>query len=173
MDTFPSLAPTTRIFSPGDVPSAIQTSLSGMRNGFRRGSRRIGQTLGLTFNYLTETEINLIKDHYFQARGSYDIFFLSSKIWGDFAAIPIPSPSNIAWRYAAPPVITDSTYDRWSVSVDLISYVIELGDIDIDIPAGDTGSDPGLPTAVDYIYDGLTSSALPARDYIINSGASV
>lgn len=173
MDAFPALAPTTRIFSPGDVPNTVQVSLSGSRVAFRRGSRRVDQGLRLTFGYLEESQVELIRDHYFQAKGSYDIFFLPSEIWGDFTALPIPSPSNIAWRYDTSPEVTDSTYDRWSVSVDLVSYVIELGDINIDIPAGDTGSDPGLPTAVDYIYDGLTSSASPARDYIINSGASV
>ena len=171
--TFPALVPSARTYIPGDVPQVRQVALSGIDTAYRLGSRRVGQLLSLSFNNISEAQLNEIRDHYIAQDGSYNIFYLPQEIWSGYVTPPVPSPSNVAWRYGAPPTITDGSCDLWSVEVELASYVIELGDIEIDIPAGDTGSDPDLPTAVDYIYDGLTSSALPARDYIINSGASV
>ena len=77
MATFPSLTPTTRLYTPGDFPSAIQSSSSGTTTGFRRGNRRINQTLQLTFDNLTETQVNLIRTHYDGQNGSFSIFYLS------------------------------------------------------------------------------------------------
>jgi hypothetical protein len=170
--TFPALVPSARTYTPGDVPQVRQVALSGMDTAYRLGSRRVGQSLSLTFNNISEAQLNEIRDHYVAQDGSYNIFFLPPEVWSGYAVPPVPSPSNVAWRYGTPPTITDGSCDLWSVEIELASYVIELGDIDIDIPPGETGSDPDLPTTVDYIYDGLTASASPARAYLIDSGAS-
>lgn len=170
--TFPSIVPSARSYTPGDVPQSVQTSLSGAFNAYRLGSRRIGQSLSLSFNNISESQLNDIKSHYVAQDGSFNIFFLPQETWSGYTAPPVPSPSNVAWRYGEPPTITDGSCDLWSVEVQLVSYVIELGDISIDTPDGDTGSDPGLPAVVDYIYDGLTASASPTRAYLIDSGAS-
>ena len=89
----------------------------------------------------------------------------------------MPSPSNVAWRYATSPTITDSSCNLWSVDIELASYVIDVGDIDIELPGGGAGppappGEPPPPPVVDYIYDGLTAALLPVREYIINSGGS-
>ena len=166
MDPFPSLAPTTRIFSPGEIPKTQQVALSGATIGYRRGNRRVGQSLNLTFGHLTEAQMDLIKAHYFAANGSYDIFFLSAEIWGDFESPPVPLLSDIAWRYSAPPTIEDVSFDRFTVSVELISYAINFSDLIFD--AGGAAATP----ARTYILDAGAASATPARDYIINSGAA-
>lgn len=151
MSTFPALAPTTRVYTLGDLPIARQQSLSGVQVGFRRGNRRIGQTLSLSFAYLTEDDMNLIKDHYFDRQGSYDIFYLSPEIWGDYESPPVPLLSDFAWRYASEPSIQDVSYDRFTVEVELQTIPIDTGDL---------------------VFDALQASASPARTYILDAGGA-
>lgn len=166
--TFPALVPSARTYVIGNVPQIQQVALSGASVRYRQGNRRVDQTLQLAFNNISEAQLLQIRSHYIAQDGSYGIFFLPQETWSGYAVPPVPSPSNVAWRYAAPPVITDGSCDLWSVSVELTSYVIESGDIDIELPT--PGADPA--PVVDYIYDGGSAAATPARDYIIDSGAS-
>ena len=152
MSLFPSLAPTARVYSPGDIPSSMQQSLSGVTSGFRRGNRRFDQTLQLTFSHLVESDMDLIKDHFFDRKGTFDIFFLPSEVWADYSGTPpVALIDNFAWRYASSPVITDVSYDRFTVEVELRTIAIDTGDL---------------------IFDGLTASATPARTYTLNAGAA-
>ena len=100
MATFPSLIPTTRLYIQGDFPSAIQQSSNGATTGFRRGHRRINQTLQLTFDNLSETEVNLIRSHYDGQNGSFSVFFLSSTTWSGYNSPPVALLSDFAWLYA-------------------------------------------------------------------------
>lgn len=170
--TFPAIVPSARTYTPGDVPQATQVALSGVYSSYRFGSRRVAQSLSLSFNNISEAQLNQIRDHYIAQDGSYNIFFLPPETWSGYTTPPVPSPSNVAWRYGEPPTITDGSQDLWSVEVQLASYVIDLGDLSIDTPDGDSGSDPGVIDIAAYIYDGLSSSASPARDYLIDPGAS-
>ena len=113
--TFPALVPSVRAFTSGDVPQSSQVSLSGVNTGFRRGNRRMGQSLTLGFTNLTETQLNLIKDHYIDRQGTFDIFFLSSEVWNGYTTPPTALVDAYAWRYAGPPTITDGIVGRWSV----------------------------------------------------------
>ena len=162
MATFPAIIPTTRLYTQGDFPSAIQASSSGATTGFRRGNRRINQTLQLTFNNLTETQVNLIRTHYDGQNGSFEIFYLSSSTWSGYTSPPVALVSDFAWLYATPPTISDGIVSKWNVEVELISVPVEIGDIIFD--AGNSST-----TARSYILDALTSSASPARDNIIES----
>ena len=166
MDFFPSLSPNVRVYSVGDVPVARQMALSGAATNFRRGSRLVNQNLQLTFSHLTETNMNLITAHYLAAKGTYDFFFGTSALWGDYSGPePVPALGNTAWRYASPPSIADVSYDRFTVEVELISHSVEQGDFNLD-GGGADGS------AAVYIVDALTASATPARTYIFNGGDS-
>lgn len=166
--TFPALIPSARVYVPGDVPQVQQVALSGAAVRYRQGNRRVDQTLQLAFSNISESDLNQIKAHYIAQDGSYGIFFLPPQTWSGYAVAPVPSPSNVAWRYSAPPIIVDGSCDLWSVEVELVSYVIDSGDIGIELPG--PGAEPN--PVVDYIYDGLSAAALPAREYIIDSGAS-
>lgn len=158
---FPALAPTTRTFIPGDTPRSMQVALSGATAGYRQGNRRVNQTISLTFGHLTEAQMNLLQSHYISANGTYDIFFLSPEIWGDYIDPPVDLLSDIAWRYASAPSIEDVSFDRFTVEVELISYAINTGDLVFD--AADADSTP----ARDYILDAGGAAATPARDYLI------
>ena len=166
MATFPEIIPTTRLYSQGDFPSAIQSSSSGVTTGFRRGNRRINQTLQLTFNNLTETQVNLIRTHYDGQNGSFEIFFLSASAWSGYATPPVALITDYAWLYSSPPVISDGIVSKWNVEVELLSVPIDIGDLIFD--GGDSTT-----TARAYIIDALTSSSSPARTNIIDAGSSV
>ena len=162
MATFPSIIPTTRLYTQGDFPSAIQSSSSGATTGFRRGNRRINQTLQLTFDNLTETQVNLIRTHYDGQNGSFEIFFLSSECWAGYTTPPVALVSDFAWLYANPPTISNGITSKWNVEIELVSVPIDTGDLIFD--AGDSTT-----TARTYLVDALTSSSSPARTYIIDS----
>lgn len=168
MAAFPSLAPSTRIYTPGQFPGARQTALTGVSTAFRRGSRSINQSLQLAFSHLTQANMNLIKAHYYAQRGSFDIFFLSAEIWGDYQGVPpVATLDNVAWRYAAPPRLVDVSFDRFNVEVVLESQAINTGDLVYDAEAA------AATPARTYLLDGGAASATPARDYIIEAFAAI
>ena len=162
--TFPALVPSVRTFASGDVPQSRQQSLSGVETGFRVGNRRAEQTLSLGYTNLTETQLNLIKDHYVDRQGTFDIFFLSAEVWNGYTTPPVALVDAYAWRYAGPPTISDGIFGRWSVDVELVTHAVDITDFVID---GRTASATDTRT---YNMDGGSASATPARTHVINSG---
>ena len=167
MATFPSLIPSSRLYIQGNFPSAIQTSSSGVTSGFRQGNRRVNQVLQLGFLSLTETQVNLIRTHFDNQSGSFEIFFLSSNTWSGYGTPPVALVTDFAWLYNTPPSITDSILtNRWDVELQLKSVPIDIGDLIFN--GGDSST-----TSREYILDALTSSSSPARTNIIDAGTSV
>jgi len=163
---FPALIPSARVYIPGDVPQQQQVALSGANSGYRQGNRRIGQTLGLSFNNISESDLNLIKAHYLSVDGTFGIFYLSAEVWNGYASPPIPLLSDYAWRYAGAPAVTDGSCDLWSIEVELTTYAINTGDLVFD------GGLAAAAPARDYTLDAGGAAATPARDYIISPGAA-
>lgn len=160
--TFPALVPSSRTYSPGNIPQSQKISLSGNATGFRRGNRRTEQTLSLSFTNLTEAQVDLIKAHYVDRQGSFDIFFLPSEVWSGYTTPPIPLLSDYGWRYSSPPTVTDGIVGRWGVDVELVTYAIDTGDLVFD---GELA--PSIPART-YILDAGGAASTPARDYLIS-----
>jgi hypothetical protein len=116
----------------------------------------------MSFEYLTEAEMLLIKDHYIDRQGTFDTFYLSGAIWGDHVTPPVPLISDFIWRYSSQIVITDTSFDRFNVEVELETIPIELGDLIFDAQQA-----PSTPLRL-YLLDAGGAAATPARDYIIN-----
>lgn len=165
MANFPSITPSTRLYTQGNFPSAIQASSTGVTTGFRRGNRRINQTLQLSFNNLTESQVTQIRNHFDGQNGSFSIFYLSAEVWAGYTTPPVALVSDFAWLYANAPTISDGIVSKWNVEIELVSVPVDIGDLIYN--AGDSST-----TARAYILDGLTSSASPTRDNIIESGHS-
>lgn len=165
MATFPSIIPTSRLYTQGNFPNVLQASSDGTVTGFRLGNRRIDQTLQLTFDNLTETEVNLIRTHFDGQNGSFEFFYLSASTWNGYASPPVALVTDFAWLYASPPVISDGITSKWNVEIELRSVPIDIGDLIYS--GGDSSA-----TARSYILDALTSSSSPARSNIIDSGTS-
>lgn len=159
--TYPALIPSARTFAPGIIPQSDQATMSGLQTGFRRGNRRTEQTLQLSYTNLTETQLNLIKAHYIDRQGTFDIFYLSAETWNGYTTPPVGLLSDFAWRYAGPPTISDGIVGRWAVDVELRTYAIDTGDLIVN------GGLAAATPARTYILNGGLAAASPARDYVI------
>jgi len=161
MATFPEIFPSARTYTPGDLPSVMQASLSGAVSGFRRGNRRIEQALELSFQHLTEAQVTEIRNHYDGQKGSYEIFYLSESVWIGYGTPPVPLVSDFCWLYAGPPNISDGITSRWNVEVSLKTVPVDIGDLIVDgQDASDTWAyilEAGSASTSnqDYIFDGL------------------
>lgn len=162
--TFPALVPSARVFTTGNLPQTNQVSLSGVNTGFRQGNLRTEQTLALTYTNLNETDLNLIKDHFIDRKGTFDIFFLSSEVWSGYVFPPTGLVDVYAWRYAEAPRISDGIVGRWTVEVNLVSHITVRAELVID------GLSASAADSRAYIVDGGSASATPERTYVITSG---
>lgn len=129
--TFPSMKPSARSFTMGDVPSTTYTSLSGVV--FRRayGNKQTGHTLNLTFKNVGDTSelksgagtAKEIVEHYNDCNGTFESFKLPDKIFdgmGSSLEGLIQAPSDVKWRYAAAPSVQSVIGGVSTVSVRLI-----------------------------------------------------
>ena len=160
MATFPSIVPSGRTYSPGDLPSVMQSSLSGVVSAYRKGNRRIAQTLQLSYQNLTEAQVTEFRTHYDTQKGSYEIFYLSTETWAGYTTPPVSLVSDFAWLYAGPPTIADGFTSRWNVEIELRTVPIDPGDLIFD---GQDASDTWA-----YILEAGSASTAD-QDYIIDS----
>jgi hypothetical protein len=120
----------------------------------------------LSYLNLIEADFLLLKAHYLDRQGTYDIFFLSTETWNGMATPPVPLLSDYAWKYSAPLVVSHASCGRFNVEVELETQPIDLSDLIID------GGLAGATPARDYIVDGGLASATPARTYVISPGGA-
>ena len=131
---FPAIRPTSRTFTTGDYPSKTYTSLSGAIFKRAFGNRQTGYTLNLTFRNIGDTSelrslsgtAKQIIDHYNSVDGTYDKFNLPDRMFAgmdDGLETLIQAPSNISWRYAAPPQVESV---KTGVSTVIVSFIGEL-----------------------------------------------
>ena len=131
---FPAIRPTSRTFTMGDYPSKTYTSLSGAIFKRAFGNRQTGYTLNLTFRNIGDTSelrplsrtAQQIIDHYNSVDGTYDKFNLPDRMFAgmdDGLETLIQAPSNISWRYAAPPQVESV---KTGVSTVIVSFIGEL-----------------------------------------------
>jgi len=128
---FPGIVPTTRAFTMGDYPSKSYTSLSGVIFKRAFGNRQTGYTLSLTFKNIGDTSqlrtnsgnVKQIIDHYNSVDGTYDKFSLPDNMFAgmdDDLESLIQAPTDISWRYAAPPQVQSVKAGVSTVTVKLV-----------------------------------------------------
>lgn len=120
MTAFPSVQPSSRVWSPGTRPQTLYQSLDGIEIRFLHGSRIVGQKLALTFENVTEAVGKSITDHYAANGTTYGTFSLPAAVFAGMAAYNYTNEATNAWRYAGPPQVTYSTPGYQSVSVELL-----------------------------------------------------
>jgi hypothetical protein len=131
MSAFPSLRPTERTISMGQVPVKEYRALNGatVRRSF--GNQRFAYELTLSFQNITEKSLSLIWDHYHDNRNIRDGFTLPSSIFSGYRTNAqigrdegflsrIQALSNIKWRYLQPPQIESVYINLSTVQVVLI-----------------------------------------------------
>jgi hypothetical protein len=120
MTTFPSVQPTSRVWSPGVRPQTLYQSLDGIEIRFIHGSRTVGQRLSLTFDNVTEASGKSITDHYAANGTTYGTFSLPAAVFAGMASYNYTNEATNAWRYAGPPQVTYGPPGYQSVSVELL-----------------------------------------------------
>jgi hypothetical protein len=105
---YPTLAPASRSFTPGDYPIKTYQSQSGVETRILYGSKRTNMTLELSYDNITDTEAQSFATHYDEVKGSYLTFALPSAVRSGWTGAPatIDVVSGAAWRYGEPPSIT-------------------------------------------------------------------
>ena len=130
-DAFPHIVPTTRSFTMGDYPSTTYRSLSGAIFKRSFGNKQTGYSLDMTFKNIGDTEelrpysgtAKAILDHYEVADGTFASFALPDFVFrgmSDGLESIIQHPSNISWRYAAPPRVQSVRPNMSTVTVRLV-----------------------------------------------------
>lgn len=118
MADFPALEPTTRALTLGDFPQLVYQGASGGEVRFKQGSDRVEQVLSLGYEYLTESEVQQLLDHYETQQGSLIAFDLPAIIWSTYSTPPVSS-SDYQWRYASGFDVGLAGPLRYNVSIDL------------------------------------------------------
>lgn len=118
MADFPSLEPTSRVYTLGDTPQAVHEGVSGVGVRFRQGSDFVLQRLTLGYEYLTESEAQQLIDHFDGQEGSLIAFDLPSTIWTGYTTPPVNS-SDYQWRYSRGFEVNLAAPLRYNVSVEL------------------------------------------------------
>ena len=124
MADFPALTPNARQLTLGDFPQATHGGPSGINVRFLFNKTKGAEHL-LTLSYvgLTETQANLITNHYVGQQGSLIAFNLPSVVWSGYSAVPV-SASNYQWQYAgAFSVEQGGVTGRFNIEVDLLSVL--------------------------------------------------
>lgn len=86
------------------------------------GANPANATLSLTFQYFSESDVNLILAHYAAQKGSFEGFGLSSNISADLTATTL-TPSGNSWIYDGPPEVEYISCGIYTVAVSLVSVL--------------------------------------------------
>lgn len=119
MADFPSLAPSTRSFTPGVYPHTPFTSMSGEQSRIRHSTAVLGGLLELTFIRASESDRLAIEMHYSGQLGTFIPFALSAAVFSGFTQLEI-DPFGF-WRYAKPPEVEDYCGPTATIQVSLVS----------------------------------------------------
>lgn len=121
MTTFPSIQPSSRMWTPGSRAQTVQTAMDGVEVRFVHGDRTVGQRLSLTFNNVTETVGKSITDHYAANGTTYGTFELPAALFAGMASYNYTKPATNSWRYDSPPQVTYGVPGYQSVTVELVA----------------------------------------------------
>lgn len=120
MSDFPSVEPSSRVWTPGVRAISTFETLDGIEVRFLHGQRVTKQRLSLTFENVTESVGKSITDHYAANGTTYGTFNLPSQVFAGQGAYSYTNESNNAWRYAGPPQVTYGRPGYQSVSIELL-----------------------------------------------------
>ena len=128
---FPTLTPSSRNFSPGNYQVKTFRAQSGKETRILYGSKRTGMELALGYRNISDANAELFLDHFDEMKGTYTTFDIviagispdAKSGWeGNGDAIGAGASGN-AYRYAAPPKVTQVKPGISNVQVNLIGVL--------------------------------------------------
>jgi hypothetical protein len=120
-DNYPELTPNFRQYNIGSYPVTTDKNYGMVPVRFLHGSIRSAITLDLIYENLTQIEIDLIRDHYRDAKGSFFFFQLPSAIWAGHSLSSNIALLDTLWKYSSQPEESQKTGGYVDVTVSLIS----------------------------------------------------
>ena len=141
MATFPALEPATRSYDFGLFPLTEEPSISAGIVRFRHGVTAQNYQLTLGYEYLSDAEAALIREHFQNQGGGYRSFQLPPIIWAGHTFTGNVVPTNTRWRYTESPAEEHSSGGYVNLSVTLgsdgtIDAELGLQPVDVTIAAG-------------------------------------
>ena len=106
MATFPTLIPSSRVYTPGFYPHTPFTAMSGKQNRVRHSTVMLGSRLQLSFVAITQATMLSIKSHYDGQQGTFLSFTIPAEITNGVTATDF-TLTDYSWRYAEPPKVED------------------------------------------------------------------
>lgn len=104
MADFPSVTPSTRVFTSPKRVVTLSESATGERFAIQKSNAQIGGRLSLSFIALPESDVVDILGHY-RYHGDLYLFDLPSDVT---AGSTVYQPTGHKWTYFEPPVLTQA-----------------------------------------------------------------
>ena len=122
---YPTLAPSTRDYAPGDWPVKVFPAQSVAEVRIRYGNQRTNPTLALSYDNITDANADAFLVHYNETQGTFLTFTLPTEALTGWrgAALNAGSGTNAAWRYSSPPQVTNIRPGISSVRVELVGVI--------------------------------------------------
>lgn len=107
----------------GIFPVTTETGFGGGSIRFIHGSVSSGHTLELQYSNLTQSEAELIREHYRLRQGGYNSFLLSAEAWAGHTSATDLVPTTTRWKYAAAPEEVQKIGGYVDITVSLVSVI--------------------------------------------------
>jgi len=135
MTVFPTLVPNEIGFDMGQANiSEVQTFAGPIR--FRHSKAVNNQVLRVVYRGLTQAQVEILREHYYESQASLEYFTVPASIWGGLTVV---SPVS-SYRYASPPQ-EEHTGLHYNVTFSLrvidgvnLSYVLDGGTSAVRVP---------------------------------------
>jgi len=165
MAVFPSLTPSSRVFTLGDYSHALLRTMGGAHTQVRHSNVIVGAGIELQYIGLSEADMLSVRTHYITSRGTFNVFTLPSALW---IGTTDPTPPSYTWRYTEIPRVSEDGNGHYDVAVKL-----EMMPPD---PSGDISSTQdvviGAPSAIIQVR-GLAPTFVNTEDFILDVPAAV
>lgn len=123
MATFPALAPSSRVWIPGNAPQTVVSSVSGYSTRISHGSSRFGDVLLLSFNNRSETDSLSITQHFINQNGTRDAFDLPTAIFAGLDDYSQLIANGNLWIYNAAPRVEYTSANVHTLTVELLQVL--------------------------------------------------
>jgi len=120
---FPSIAPSSRNFSPGNYQVKTFKSQSGSETRVLYGSKRTGMQLALSYKNISDANAELFLDDFDAQKGTYTAFAINEELKSGWEGNSDALDSSDKWRYAAPPKVTQVKPGISNVQVNLVGVL--------------------------------------------------
>lgn len=128
MSSFPTLAPSTRAYDPGDWPVRTYKANDGTEIRFLYGDTRADSKLQLTYENIPDATAEAFVNHYYAQKGTFRTFALPAELtvvkgWQGSSTF-FNAGVRRHYRYAEAPKVTGVRPGRSSVSISLIGVIV-------------------------------------------------